>query len=112
MITVPTVYDVLDGKLRNSHVMWGPVQLYIRKSKRFLQGSMVEAADVATIEVPEELRGQGIGASFFDFWEQEARSRGLFVLVESILNPSFRSWLLRRGYIPCDYDPSSVYLAP
>ncbi len=106
------IYDVLDGKLRNSHVMWGPIQLYIRRSRRFFGGSRVEAADVATIEVPEELQGLGLGTKFFDFWEKEARERGLYVFVESILNPRFQKWLLRRGYTPCEIDPSSVYLKP
>lgn len=107
-----TVQDVLEGRVRNAHVMWGPIQLYIRNSRRFFRGAMVKAADVASIEVPEELRGQGLGAAFFDFWEQQAFDRGLHVYVESILNLRFRAWLLRRGYTPCSSDPSSVFLPP
>jgi hypothetical protein len=106
-----TVYDVLDRKVRPSHVTWqssvGEVYLYIRRTRRYLGGQMVESADVATIDV--EHQGRGACREFFDFWEREAQARSLHVYVESILDPAFKAWFLRRGYLESSIDPQSVY---
>ena len=109
----PTVFDILDGRERNANVRIGHVYLYARRSRRWIDGAMVDAFDVATIQVkPDRLQGKGHGSKFFDFIEAETASRGLIVFVESILNQRFYGYLKRRGYMDVPYNPGCLYFLP
>ena len=108
MPKVVTAKDIITGGFRPTHVAWEDLNLYMRRTRRFLGGKIVETAEVATIST--ENPGQGTGRRFFDFLEAEAQQLGLWVFVESILNPRFKEFLLRRGYIESETDNISVYL--
>ena len=83
---------------------------YVRKAVRVLGPSFVPTIDVATIEVAEEMRGQGIFTSFLTRVEQTAKTQQRAVFVESVMAPRLANFLLKRGYI---LDPrNSTTLAP
>jgi GNAT superfamily N-acetyltransferase len=105
--------EVMSGGRKNAHCAFGEVALYVRRSTRAgWSDQYVAAFDVATIEVPEELQGQGRGTQFFDWAEAEADRIGVAIYVESILNERLYQFLLRRGYSLSRSDTASLIRLP
>lgn len=85
------------------------MNVYVRRSKRYLDKQMVECLDFATVEVDEGHRGKGHLTKFLLRFEKEARRLGRVVYVESILEPRLVPFLARMGY---KFVPDTAPIAP
>lgn len=99
-----------NDSLRNAWLDEPDMKVYVRRSVRYLTNTPVPCLDVASIEVNEEHRGNGVFTAFLDRFEQEAKKLNRCVYVESILEPRLYQYLLTRGYkdVPgtCEMSPS------
>lgn len=87
------------------------VKVYLRSSRKFIEQSYDWWIDLASIEVEEESRNQGIMAEILAHCEtvidRKSKLGGdplVGIHVESVLNPDLAQALLRRGFV---LDPSS-----
>ena len=74
------------------------LSVYVRKSRRYLEGRLQDAIDIATANAYPQ--GTGLFTAFVEKVEQIAKERDLIVFVESILNEQLISFFVRRGYKP------------
>jgi GNAT superfamily N-acetyltransferase len=86
------------------------MKVYVRRSVRYLTNTPVKCLDVASIEVDEDHRGNGVFTAFLNRFEQEAKKLNRVVYVESILEPRLYQFLLTKGYkdVPgtCETSPT------
>lgn len=85
------------------------MDVYVRRSKRYLNGQMIECLDFATVEVDERRRGKGHFTKFLLRFEQEAAKLKRAVYVESILEPRLVPFLTRMGY---KFVPHTAMISP
>lgn len=85
---------------RNAWIACGPVEVYIRKANRYIEGRMVKTLDLANIQVEEKKRSQGYFRAFIANVELLNRSDwGVeYIYVESILEPRLIPFLSANGY--------------
>lgn len=85
------------------------INLYIRYTRRFVNGELINTIDIASISVPLEWQGYGVFSGILSSIETTYPTVPIFV--ESILNNVFKQWLIRRGYVVVpNTDPPSVIL--
>lgn len=82
----------VDSALRNVWLEDENGKVYVRKSRRFLNGEAITTLDIASIEAI--VRGKG----FFKTVRVAAENSGLSVYVENVLEPRLVDHLLRNGY--------------
>ena len=82
------------------------MHVYVRKSPRIIKEQMLQALDIANIEVVN--KGQGTGGKFFE--QAHAINPWQVTYFESVLNPGLGQHLLKAGYVqdagkvpPCYY---------
>lgn len=85
------------------------MNVYVRKSKRYINGKMVDCLDFASVEVDERHRGKGYLKKFLVRFEQEATKLKRAVYVESILEPRLVPFLTRMGY---KFVPNTAMISP
>lgn len=73
-------------------------KVYLRITRRHINGQQRDSIDLATIEVLPEFQRRGIFSAILAACENEARSRGAVVFVESVLSKIVVDKLLREGY--------------
>lgn len=87
-------------------------KVYVRKSRRYIDGKMYPALDIGNMSVPEKHHRKGYFTRFLTLLEATADERGDLVYIENILEPGIVGFLERRGYhyltstdprIPCYY---------
>lgn len=76
------------------------MSLYYRVTSRVIEGKRLDTLDLATVEVDEEFRGQGLFSQFLSDVEEIAKEYQRTIFVESILNPRLYGFLTRKGYSP------------
>lgn len=86
----------LQGAQRNAWLYEDALRVYVRKGRRILDGTLVSTLDVASVEAYE--RGKGAFTTWLAEAEEEARSHGLIVFAESILEPRLIGFFTKRGY--------------
>lgn len=102
------VLQFWEGHRRNSWLEHGALQVYVRRGYHLIGGSELECClDLATIEVAEECRGQGVFTRFLE--EVEAMSLAP-IYVENVLDERFATFWLRRGYTSVGHDPDRCYV--
>ena len=100
-----------NDSLRNAWLDEPNMKVYVRRSIRYLADipNLSPCLDIASIEVDEDHRGNGVFTAFLDRFEQEAKKLNRVVFVESILEPRLYQYLLTRGYtdVPgtCEMSP-------
>jgi predicted acetyltransferase len=72
------------------------MQIYVRKSKRYINGILIECIDIANVSVDDEMRGQGI---FTRFLERLINEYDFNIYIESIINPSVERIGTKLGFI-------------
>lgn len=72
------------------------LEVYVRYSKRGLNGELVEALDIATITATPT--GQGIGTRFITAAHE--LNPWPMTFVENSLNEHLTAWLERNGWLP------------
>jgi hypothetical protein len=79
----------------NSWVNYNGGEVYLRVSRRSIQGRQEICVDVANVTFPDDLRRQG---RFKGLIRDIRRITDLPIYVENVLNPHIRPWLLRAGF--------------
>jgi len=74
--------------------------IYLRKSKRYINGSFKECIEIASVEVFEDFRKKGIFKSLLLFIETIAKNNNQCVFIESIISDILLKYIQRIGYIP------------
>lgn len=85
----------LESPLTNTYISTKEMNLYVRKSKRFLEGKIYNCFDLARILVYEPNRGKGIFTKFYK--ELVSTYPEMNIFVESILNERFAERLKFLG---------------
>ena len=101
---------------RNAWIHEHSINVYVRKSVRIIDRNPVPCLDLASVEVDEEDRENGIFAEFLNRFEREAKKLNRAVYVESILNTRLIKYLEKRGYqiVPhsSDLSPNMFKIIP
>lgn len=97
----------LKGPERNKWISDGMVEIYIRKSKRFIEGKLQDFFDFSTINIEESIRGQKV---FTNLLENFISKYPHNIYVESILNPAVSHILKKFGFKETELDSSNMYL--
>lgn len=85
-------------KIRNTWIYERDIKVYVRRSTRYIDGNSVLCLDIASVEVLEKRRGQGLFKAFLNRVEKAAAAMNREVFVESILEPRLLQFLLKRNY--------------
>jgi hypothetical protein len=104
-----TLDQFLAGNQRNAWIVYGPMQMYMRKSRRlFNDPTMIDCIDLAnfTIENPAD---QGKG-TFTRFFAELLEKTPLPIYVENLFNERFEQSLVRRGFKPLGGNPPCFLL--
>jgi len=88
------------------------LEIYARKTQRFINGDMVTTLDLASFGVDTNSRSKGNFTRFLDEIEEVADELGLTLYVESILNKRLFDFLVRRNYNSIEYLPNCLYRGP
>jgi len=72
------------------------ISIYIRKSKRLIEGNLVDCIDVASVNVVN--KGRGEFTNFLD-WLISSYSSDFIIFVESVLEERLNGFLKRKGFI-------------
>lgn len=83
--------------LRNKWIRSDVLKIYVRKSKRLLEGQHMDCIDLASMEVIEEENyGKGIFTKFLEEFMKRYSEHNIFV--ESILTKRFALFFERHGF--------------
>lgn len=105
-----TLEEFIDNALlRNEWIAEKNIRVYIRRSVRYINGKMVPALDIGSVEVDEDKRGQKVFTRFLTRFEAAAKALQRIVYVESILEPRLYDFLLKNGYARV---PNTADIAP
>jgi hypothetical protein len=98
---------IVSPKIRSTWIYERDIQVYVRRSNRHIDGNLVSCLDIASVEVNEDRRGQGMFKAFLNRFEKAAALMNREVFVESILEPRLLQFLLKRNYtlIPNSIPP-------
>lgn len=104
---------IASPKIRNTWIYERDIEVYVRRSNRVIDGNLVSCLDIASVEVRENRRGQGLFKAFLHRFEVEAAKMNRRVFVESILEPRLLQFLLKQNYILIPNSiPPCVYKIP
>lgn len=81
------------------------ISIYVRKSKRNVNGEFLDFLDLATINI--EPMGEKIFTNLLNRIEEEFSDRNIFV--ESILSDQFHNFFIKRGYVKTSGVDNNVY---
>ena len=90
--------------MRNQWIREKDISIYVRKSVRYLNEEYFHCLDIASVEVDEGKRGEGIFKQFLLRFERTAKECGRVSFIENVQNLRLRDYLLKEGY---NYDSSS-----
>lgn len=112
MTTADLIHRFLDSPARNQWLENEELSVYIRKSRHRMPapdtGSVVadyrlrtgHAIDIASVEVREPFRRQGVFSRLLATIEEQIHDREFEMLyVENTINPHLRDALIRRGWL-------------
>lgn len=108
-----SVEKFLVEKQPNAWIDIGPHHVYVRRAKHLLLGAVVSTFDIATIDTPEELRGQGSFRRLIPALVKLLTGKFSYIYIENVLNPRLERALPGMGFIclegvftpPCFYLP-------
>lgn len=90
------INQFLNSTIRNTYLYNEYMTLYVRKSKRFIEGKWYDCFDIASVEVIRQERGKGYFTSFLQTFIELYPDKNIFV--ESILNPVLKDKLLQFDF--------------
>jgi hypothetical protein len=91
---------------RNKWISSDNISIYVRQSKRFINGEHLDFLDLATIDI--DPMGEKIFINLLDRIEKEFHMYNIFI--ESILSDRFLNFFLKRGYTKtAGIDSNNVY---
>lgn len=83
----------------NKKIIKKEFQIYIRVTKRFIDGEMKNTIDIGSIDVKEKHQGKGIFREILKEIEDLAQKNKLTIFIECIHNEILIKMLERRNYI-------------
>ena len=101
-----TLQEFLESPLRNSYIYEEHIEVYVRKSKRFIEGETRDFLDIANVTVEEKYRNQGVFTEFL----KRASKTGRNIFVESILNPALEHICEKQGFTKVSWSEYDVNL--
>lgn len=103
-----SLQEFLESSLRNAWIVDGFIDVYVRKSKRIIDGKMVDCFDVASVSVQEDQQGKGL---FTDFMRMVIERMDCCIYVESILNPAVERICESLGFtVVRNFEDVNAYL--
>lgn len=82
-------------KGRNVWLLAGPLEFYVSKNTRRIDGMLVQTFDITTVHVEKQHRGCGI----FTVMIEEVEALGMNVFIENIVNLRLFGFFEERGYV-------------
>lgn len=100
-----TAQEFLASPDRIAWVETGAMSVYMRKSRRYLDGQLVDCVDLASFSVPEHSWNQGLATRFVvDVLSTQPKP----VYIESILSEAMEHIALKLGFLYKDRDPMNI----
>lgn len=72
--------------------------IYVRVSKRVIEGKQVITLDLANFEIQEDHQRKGLFTEFLEQTEKYAKNANMCVFIECVHNEHLRAFLTRKGY--------------
>ena len=92
---------------RNEWLVWEThTEVYLRKTKRFIEGKVVPAIDIANISTASEFRGRGRFWRLIFFLQYHFPTHYLYI--ENVLNPRLHQSLLLYGATEIPFDSNNL----
>lgn len=102
--------ELLEAKFRNAWIVEMGVTAYLRITRRYLGGQVVDTIDVANVKVETPFKkGRGVFTAFLEHMEEEGVRLNRVVYVENVLEERFRQFFRRRGYTEVPTVPPSFW---
>lgn len=98
------ILKFLNNSDRNIWIENDLYKIYLRKSKRYFQGTIYTCFDIGQIEVAEEFRYQGHGKRFIEKFHEINPYQ--LTMIESVLNSSLQDHLRKNGWV---HDTGNYY---
>jgi GNAT superfamily N-acetyltransferase len=108
-----TLDAFLASNARNAWIVFDEhLKAYVRRSIRHIDGARRFMFDIASVEVEESFRGQGLFRSFLELVETRLKMRNDFYgcFVEIVLEPRLAKHLLSCGYADTNHNSNEVNL--
>jgi hypothetical protein len=80
-----SLLEFLSSKENNNWIGNSNVRIYVRKSKRYIEGRIQNCLDIATISIDPQFRGKGLFGEIVKAFEQGNPYE--YIAIESIVNP-------------------------
>jgi hypothetical protein len=87
--------EFLSSREKNTWIGPDEVRIYVRKSKRFIEGKMKDCLDIATISIEPGLRGKGLFGEIVKTFEELSPFE--YLMIESIVNDRLLEHIKRSG---------------
>jgi hypothetical protein len=85
---------IQDESTNRSWINEEHICVYVRRSKRFIDGQLKDCLDLANVSVDEEERGKGIFSKFLIHFEKEAVNLNRTVYLENVLEKRLQKHLM------------------
>jgi len=102
--TINDMKDFYDSGLRNSWLRNDNINIYVRKSKRFINNQMIDFLDLATIDIFPQ--GQGIFTKLLSRILEQFDDN---IFIESILSERFLNFFIEKDFTIQDEVNHNVY---
>lgn len=86
------------SRIKNAYVSEGHISIYVRITKRYVNGSYCDTIDIANVVVNEDFHGRGIFKKNLRAVEHLAKKYDRIVYVESVLSELLVDKLPTYGY--------------
>jgi hypothetical protein len=102
------LHEFLSSNKRNAWIEEPGLEIYVRRTIRFLGSRKVEILDIANVSA--EKPGQGYFTEFLSHAEVITNSLGISIYIENIMDERFEHFFIKRGYkkVTKEYPPSYV----
>lgn len=106
------IFELIDNfiisQTRNEWLDDGKVKIYIRKSKRFINSTVVDVLDLATIEIKRNLQKKGLFKEIINYLHQVNPFDWL--MIENAHNPIVSNYCIKREFVEIPNYPICYFL--
>lgn len=98
----------LGGKRTNQYIRDDAMSIYIRKSRRLIDGEMIQFLDLANIQIEDDYQNKGIYSNLMKKIVEKYPDYNIFI--ENILNPHTEPILKKLGFKYTDSVDRCMYM--
>jgi hypothetical protein len=98
----------LNSSIRNQYIGDENISIYIRKSKRSIDGKLIDFLDIANISIDEKIQGKKVFTNLIQTIISKYPNTNIFV--ESILNPAVETVLNKFSFKRKSGPDNNMYL--